>query len=40
MRAGMGMIDGIVNLIPTAKVGHIGLWRDEKRLKPRTYYAK
>ena len=40
MRAGMGMIDGIVNLIPTAKVGHIGLCRDEETLKPQTYYAK
>ena len=40
MRAGMGMVDGIVNLIPTAKVGHIGLCRDEETLKPQTYYAK
>ena len=40
MRAGMGMIDGIVNLIPTAKVGHIGLCRDEETLKHQTYYAK
>ena len=40
MRAGMGMVDGIMNLIPTAKVGHIGLCRDEETLMPQTYYAK
>ncbi len=40
LRAGLGMVDGIQNLIPTAKVGHIGLYRDEKTLEPQTYYAK
>ncbi len=40
LRAGLGMVDGITNLIPTAKVGHIGLYRDHKTLEPRNYYAK
>ena len=40
LRAGLGMVDGIRNLIPTAKVGHIGLYRDEETLEPQTYYAK
>lgn len=40
LRAGLGMADGIMNLIPTAKMGHIGLFRDETTLKPVTYYCK
>ncbi|MCB9013321.1 MAG: uracil phosphoribosyltransferase [Bacteroidales bacterium] len=40
LRAGLGMVDGITNLIPTAKVGHIGLYRDHNTLQPMTYYAK
>lgn len=40
MRAGMGMVDGILKLIPTAKVGHLGLYRDEETLEPKEYYAK
>ncbi|MGE4571861.1 MAG: uracil phosphoribosyltransferase [Candidatus Izemoplasmatales bacterium] len=40
LRAGLGMVDGIQNVIPTAKVGHIGLYRDEETLKPNKYYAK
>jgi len=40
LRAGLGMVNGIQNLIPTAKVGHIGLYRDEKTLQPHEYYAK
>ncbi len=40
LRAGLGMVDGITNLIPNAKVGHIGLYRDETTLEPHTYYAK
>ncbi len=40
LRAGLGMVDGITNLIPTAKVGHIGLYRDHETLKPMSYYAK
>ncbi len=40
LRAGLGMVDGITNLIPTAKVGHIGMYRDHKTLEPKNYYAK
>jgi uracil phosphoribosyltransferase len=40
LRAGLGMVDGIQNMIPTAKVGHIGLYRDEDTLEPHQYYAK
>ena len=40
LRAGLGMVDGITNLIPTAKVGHVGLYRDPKTLEPMNYYAK
>ena len=40
LRAGLGMVDGITNLIPTAKVGHIGLYRDHITLEPMNYYAK
>lgn len=40
LRAGLGMVDGILNLIPAAKVGHIGLYRDPKTLKPVEYYVK
>ncbi len=40
LRAGLGMVDGIHNLIPNAKVGHIGLYRDETTLQPVAYYAK
>ncbi|MEA5026822.1 Uracil phosphoribosyltransferase [bioreactor metagenome] len=40
LRAGLGMVNGIRNLIPTAKVGFIGLYRDEKTLEPHEYYAK
>lgn len=40
LRAGLGMVDGIRNLIPTAKVGHLGLYRDEKTLEPHEYYVK
>ena len=40
MRAGLGMVDGISGLIPTAKVGHVGLYRDHETLEPNTYYAK
>jgi uracil phosphoribosyltransferase len=40
LRAGLGMVDGITSLIPTAKVGHVGLYRDEETLEPHTYYAK
>ena len=40
LRAGLGMVDGIVDLIPAAKIGHIGLYRDPETLKPVEYYVK
>lgn len=40
LRAGLGMVDGILKLIPAAKVGHIGLYRDPKTLEPVEYYLK
>ncbi len=40
LRAGLGMVNGIRDLIPTAKVGHIGLYRDEETLEPHEYFAK
>ena len=40
LRAGLGMVDGILALIPAAKVGHIGLYRDPETLKPVEYYCK
>ncbi|MEM8603575.1 MAG: uracil phosphoribosyltransferase [Cyanobacteria bacterium P01_H01_bin.121] len=40
MRAGQGLLDGILELIPTAKVGHIGLYRDPRTLMPVEYYLK
>lgn len=40
LRAGLGMVDGIHDMIPSAKVGHIGLYRNEETLEPITYYAK
>ncbi|MGB8956103.1 MAG: uracil phosphoribosyltransferase [Tumebacillaceae bacterium] len=40
LRAGLGMVDGILNLIPSAKVGHIGLYRDPETLQPVEYYCK
>lgn len=40
LRAGLGMVEGLVKLIPTAKVGHIGLYRDPETLLPVEYYCK
>ncbi len=40
LRAGMGMVDGFTELIPTARVGHIGLYRDEVTHEPHEYYCK
>ncbi|MFZ5813728.1 MAG: uracil phosphoribosyltransferase [Bacillota bacterium] len=40
LRAGLGMVQGILNLYPTARVGHIGLYRDPETLKPVEYYCK
>ena len=40
LRAGLGMVDGMLNLIPAAKVGHIGMYRNEETLEPVEYYCK
>lgn len=40
LRAGLGMVDGFLRLLPTARVGHIGLYRDHETLKPVEYYCK
>lgn len=40
LRAGLGMLDGVLDLIPTAKVGHVGLYRDPDTLEPVEYYCK
>lgn len=40
LRAGLGMVDGMLNLLPAAKVGHVGLYRDPETLKPVEYYIK
>ena len=40
LRAGLGMVDGILSLFPAAKVGHIGLYRNEETLEPQEYYCK
>ena len=40
LRAGIGMVGGVTNLVPAAKVGHIGLYRDPETLKPVEYYSK
>lgn len=40
LRAGLGMVDGAVELVPSARVGHIGLYRDEETMKPVEYYCK
>lgn len=40
LRAGLGMVDGITSLIPTAKIGHVGMVRDHDTLEPKSYYAK
>ncbi len=40
LRAGLGMVDGVLSLVPAAKVGHIGLYRDPETLKPIEYYSK
>ena len=40
LRAGLGMVDGITRLVPSARVGHIGLYRDEESLEPVSYYFK
>ena len=40
LRAGMGMIDGVLQVMPTAKIGHIGLYRNEETLEPVKYFSK
>ncbi len=40
LRAGLGMVGGLLNLVPSARVGHIGLYRDPETLKPVEYYCK
>ena len=40
LRAGLGMVNGLLNLVPSAKVGHIGMYRDEETLEPHEYYCK
>ena len=40
LRAGLGMVNGVLNLVPSARVGHIGMYRDEQTLIPHEYYCK
>ena len=40
LRAGLGMVDGLLKLVPSAKVGHIGMYRDEVTMQPHEYYCK
>lgn len=40
LRAGLGMVEGLISLFPNARVGHIGLYRDEETLQPHEYYCK
>ncbi len=40
LRAGLGMVNGVLNLVPSAPVGHIGMYRDEETLQPHEYYCK
>lgn len=40
LRAGLGMVDGVLEMVPVARIGHIGLYRDEETLEPVTYYEK
>ncbi|MBL7574467.1 uracil phosphoribosyltransferase [Peptoniphilus asaccharolyticus DSM 20463] len=40
LRAGLGMVDGVLSVVPGARVGHIGMYRDPESLKPVTYYSK
>lgn len=40
LRAGLGMVDGMISLVPSAKIGHIGLYRDPETLQPVEYYCK
>ena len=40
LRAGLGMVEGLISLVPSAKIGHIGLYRDEETFEPHEYFCK
>ena len=40
LRAGLGLVDGVLRMVPSARVGHIGMFRDEETLEPHTYFCK
>lgn len=40
LRAGLGMVNGVLSLVPSAKIGHIGLYRDEETHEPHEYFCK
>ena len=40
LRAGLGLVDGVLRMVPSARVGHIGMFRDEETLEPHVYFAK
>ena len=40
LRAGLGLVDGVLRMVPAARVGHIGMYRDEETLEPHPYSAK
>ena len=40
LRAGLGLVDGVLRLVPSARVGHIGMYRDETTLEPHVYFCK
>ncbi len=40
LRAGLGMVNGMLSLVPSAKIGHIGMYRDEETMQPQEYYCK
>ena len=40
LRAGLGLVDGVLRMVPTARVGHIGMFRDEETLEPHVYFCK
>ena len=40
LRAGLGLVDGVLKMIPSARVGHIGMFRDEETLEPHVYFCK
>ena len=40
LRAGLGLVDGVLRMVPSARVGHIGMFRDEDTLEPHVYFCK